>query len=203
MVVCTAWSANIYLRVSSAPLRGDLIEILLVSLMLMSAASLCIFIAVGIRSRVRKEKRSYGVPDGAILYSDLNVPAAPLFSQRLRLSGKPDYIVQKQHHCTPVEVKSGGGTHPHQSQVLQLAAYCQILEDVSGMFVPEGILVYNAIPYRIPFDPKLRFELESVMKTMRECLRTSRVQRNHQDPRRCQRCSMKQYCTESIIQENP
>jgi CRISPR-associated exonuclease Cas4 len=97
-----------------------------------------------------------------------------------------------------VEVKSGKGPHPHQSQVLQLAAYCQILEDTSGEFVPQGILVYNNVPYTIRFDPKLRFELESMMKNMRASLRSGVVNRNHHEPARCRHCSMKQYCTDII-----
>jgi CRISPR-associated exonuclease Cas4 len=82
--------------------------------------------------------------------------------------------------------------------VLQLATYCQLLEEVSGVFVPEGILVYNHTMHRIPFDPGLRFELESVINKMRACLRTGRVQRNHQDPRRCQHCSMKHHCSDIV-----
>jgi CRISPR-associated exonuclease Cas4 len=151
---------------------------------------------------VRQEKESFGIPNGRIMYSDLNVPAAPLFSKRFRLIGKPDYIVLKENHCIPVEVKSGGGLHPHESQVLQLAVYCQILEDISGVFVPEGILVYNNVPYTIPFDPKLRFELESMTKTMRASLRNGVVQRNHQDLARCRYCSMKRYCTDAVYESH-
>ncbi len=154
--------------------------------------------SVLLRLRVRTEKKSFGVPEGRILYSDLNVPAAALFSKRFRLSGKPDYIVQKDETFIPVEVKSGSGPHPHHSQILQLAAYCQILEDATGKFIPEGILVYNNTPFRIPFDPKLRFELESIMKNMRATLRTGEVQRNHEDQRRCKNCSMKQHCSDPI-----
>ncbi|HUT00032.1 MAG TPA: Dna2/Cas4 domain-containing protein [Candidatus Thermoplasmatota archaeon] len=153
---------------------------------------------IRIRSSVREKKKSYGIPEGMILYSDLNVPATPFFSKRSRLTGKPDYIIRRENHVIPVEVKSGGGSHPHHSQILQLAAYCQILEDTSGVFVPEGILVYNNVPYTISFDPKLRFELESVMKTMRASLRSGSVQRNHQEAGRCRRCSMRRYCTDVV-----
>jgi CRISPR-associated exonuclease Cas4 len=154
--------------------------------------------ALLIRRSVQNKKKSYGIPDGFILYSDLNVPATALFSKRYRLTGKPDYIIKKENRCVPVEVKTGNGPYPHQSQKLQLAAYCQILEDTSGEFVPEGILVYNNVPYTIRFDPKLRFELESVMKTMRACIRSGVVKRNHQEPGRCRHCSMKQCCNDNI-----
>lgn len=154
--------------------------------------------AVWMHRSVQKKKESYGIPKGLILYSDLNVPAEPLFSRRSRLAGKPDYILQKEHRQIPVEVKSGKGPHPHQSQVLQLAAYCQILEDTTGEFVPEGILVYNTVPYTIRFDPKLRFELESIIRLMRASLRSGKVARNHEEPGRCRSCSMKQCCTNSL-----
>lgn len=189
-------------RVSSGPLWGDSIEVLLLGILLMICAVILFTYALKIRLTAREEKKSYGIPNGMILYSDLNVPAAPLFSKRSRLAGKPDYIVQKKNRFIPVEVKSGGGRHPHQSQVLQLAAYCQLLEDTSGMFVPEGILVYNNVPYTIPFDPKLRFELDTAMKSMRASLRNGVVRRNHQELRRCHHCSMKRYCT-NVLRESP
>jgi CRISPR-associated exonuclease Cas4 len=189
-------------RVSSGSLRGDLIELLFLGFLLMIGAVILLAYAIRIRLTARAEKKSYGILEGMILYSDLNVPAVPLFSKRSRLTGKPDYIVQKKNRYIPVEVKSGGGAHPRQSHVLQLAAYCQILEDTSGVFVPEGILVYNNVPYTIAFDPKLRFELESVMKTMRTSLRNGVIKRNHQEPGRCHHCSMKRYCTD-VVREGP
>lgn len=192
------WFAGVVCRDSAYSYGGDPIAFLFVSIILMIGAILLITSAAWIRRSVRTKKKSYGIPEGLILYSDLNVPAAPLFSRRFRLTGKPDYIVRKENQCIPVEVKSGKGPRPHQSQVFQLAAYCQILEDTSGVFVPEGILVYNNVPYTIRFDPKLRFELESVMKTMRASLRSGVVKRNHHEPGRCHHCSMKQYCTDSI-----
>jgi CRISPR-associated exonuclease Cas4 len=147
---------------------------------------------------VRREKRIRGIPEGLIVYSDLNVPAEPLFSQRSRLVGKPDYIVRHEDRLLPVEVKSGGQPHPQHSHVLQLAAYCQILEDVSGEFIPEGILVYNNVPYTITFDPQLRFELSSVMTQMRDSLHEGVMERNHQEPGRCKHCSLRQYCDDRV-----
>jgi CRISPR-associated exonuclease Cas4 len=197
-MVHPSWFCSAVHRVSSDFFWGDFIELLFFGILLMICAVVLFVYAVRMHFSVWEEKEVLGIPDGMILYSDLNVPAAPLFSKRSRLIGKPDYIVQKENYCIPVEVKSGGSLHPHQSQVLQLAAYCQILEDTSGVFVPEGILVYNNIKYTISFDPKLRFELESMMKTMRASLRNGVVQRNHQDFGRCQHCSMKRYCIDAV-----
>ena len=201
-MVRTPWFCDVVHCVSSSFLRGDFIEILFLCILLIIGAIVLLMYAVSMRSLVREEKELLGIPDGIILYSDLNIPASPLFSKRSRLIGKPDYIVRKENHLIPVEVKSGGGLHPHKSQVLQLAAYCQILEETSEAFVPEGILVYNNVPYTIPFDPKLRFELESITKTMRASLRNGIVQRNHQALARCRYCSMKRYCNDAVYESH-
>jgi CRISPR-associated exonuclease Cas4 len=150
------------------------------------------------RATVRKEKRARGIPEGSIMYSDLNSPAEPLFSKQSRLVGKPDYIVRQGNHLIPVEVKSGGHDHLQHNHVLQLATYCQILEDVSGEFIPEGIVVYNTVPYTIAFDPRLRFELASVTSQMREALLDGVVVRNHQEAGRCKHCSLRQYCDDQV-----
>jgi CRISPR-associated exonuclease Cas4 len=168
-------------------------------MIIMGVAVVFFSVAFRLRSTVKREKWQHGIPEGLVLYSDLNVPAEPLFSRRLRLSGKPDYIIQKGSHLIPVEVKTGRQQHPQHSHVLQLAAYCQLLEDTSGVFVPEGILVYNTVPYTIPFDPKLRFELDIVMRSMRAYLRDGDVERNHTEPGRCQGCSMKRYCSKNLL----
>jgi CRISPR-associated exonuclease Cas4 len=172
--------------------------VILLAGLLIAGAVTFLIIALKMRSMARKEKKTYGIPEGLILYTDLNTPAQPLFSKRFRLVGKPDYIVRHVDRLLPVEVKSGGQLHPQHSHVLQLAAYCQILEDVSGEFVPEGILVYNTVPYTIAFDPQLRFELASVMNEMRESLYDGVVVRNHQEPGRCKRCSLRQYCDDRV-----
>ncbi len=198
----SCWSSPVLHLNQSLFHRGDPIVIVLVIIFMFIGAVFLFSTGFWIQWSVRKKKKSQGIPDGLILYSDLNVPAAPLFSRRNRLTGKPDYILKDENRYIPVEVKSGKGLHLHQNHILQLAAYCQILEDTSWEFVPEGILVYNNVPYTIQFDPRLRFELESVMKTMRASLRRSIVHRNHNDPGRCYRCSMRHYCTDILTDDS-
>lgn len=184
--------------VSLGFLWGDFIELLFVGGLLTICSIILLICSSRIHNSVQEKKKVLGVPNGKILYSDLNVPAAPFFSKRSRLVGKPDYIIQKNDVYIPIEVKSGKSQNPHQSQLLQLAAYCKIFEDVFGVFVPEGILVYNNTKYTIPFDPKLRFELESIIKTMHISLQNSTVKINHQDIARCKNCSMKKYCVYAL-----
>jgi CRISPR-associated exonuclease Cas4 len=181
-------------------LWGDFIELLFLGIFLIICAIIIFLNAIRIRFSIKDNKKSLGIPDGKILYSDLNTPAKPFFSKRSRLVGKPDYIVKKNNFYIPVEVKSGLNPHPHRSNLLQLAAYCQIFEDIFGEFVSEGILVYNNQKHIIPFDPKLRFELGLNIKAMRASLRKGVVQRNHEDISRCRYCSMKKYCSDPVHQ---
>jgi len=73
------------------------------------------------------------------------------------------------------------------------------LEENYGGFVPYGILVYNDMyQYKIPFDPKIRFEFESTVKNMRHIMKTGRITRNHSNYQRCKSCSMQTYCNAKL-----
>ncbi len=163
-------------------------------------ASLFISISKRISTDVNKLKTKHKIQEGKITYSDLNTLAKPLFSKRYRISGKPDYIIKKNNFYIPVEVKTGWHCQPQKNHIFQLAAYCQLLEDNYEGFVPYGILVYNntSQQYKIPFDPKLRFELQSLIKKMRGLLKTGKINRTHNDPHRCKSCSMRIYCEMKI-----
>jgi CRISPR-associated exonuclease Cas4 len=145
-------------------------------------------------------KKKYKIPKGKITYSDLNKPAKPFFSKRYRITGKPDYILKKNKHFIPVEMKASVHDKPQKNHIFQLAGYCHLLEENYGYFVPYGILVYdNRYQYKIPFDPKIRFELESTINKMRQVIKSGKIIRDHRDYYRCKRCSMNTYCDFKII----
>ena len=173
--------------------------LLIISGFLLCIAMVIFISAKAFSARARQLKLQHSIPSGAITYTDLNRPAESLFSPRYRLAGKPDYIVQTADGHIPVEFKSGHHTFPQKNHILQLAAYCQLLEDQFGEFVPYGALVYNNKSHTIAFDPKLRFELETTMKQMRTMLKQGKIQMNHHDPHRCAVCSMRSYCSEKLV----
>jgi len=178
---------------------GDFIDIVVVSGLLIFCSIVFLLKSRRIRSRTSNLKRKYMIPDGRIMYSDLNVPAKTLFSKRYGLTGKPDYIVKKDNQYTPIEVKSSSQNYPQKSHMLQLAAYCQLIEDNYKTFVPYGIIAYKNTNYKISFDPKLRFELESTIKKMRIVLKKKKVELNHNDVSRCVSCSMRSFCKSKLI----
>lgn len=127
-----------------------------VILLLIALAVIFLLISRKEHKVAEKVKDEYGIPDGNILYTDLNRPAKPLFSKRYRITGKPDYIVldDKLNVPIPVEVKSGYADKPYWNHVLQLAAYCLLIEETYGKPVPYGLIVYgDGSQHRIPCDP--------------------------------------------------
>jgi len=159
-----------------------------------------LFLSKIFKKNVAKTKEKYRIQKGEITYSDLDKPAKPFFSRKYKIAGKPDYIIKKDSHYLPVEFKSGKHTHPLNNHVLQLAAYCHLLEENYNGFVPFGVLVYNnELDFKIPFNPKIRYDLENTIEKMRFTLRTGKIELNHDDPNRCRACSMRKNCDNKII----
>src|SRR5437870_13199963 len=91
-------------------------------------AILVLLAAVALWLLARRGRRREGLPAGVVVYADTGVwqrNERPLYSQRYRLSGKPDYLVRDGRNIVPVEVKSGAAPDtPYLSHVMQLAADC-------------------------------------------------------------------------------
>lgn len=149
--------------------------------------------------RAKRARREYGIPDGGITYTDLNRPAEPLFSSRLGLAGKPDYIVKFEGQYIPVEAKSGVTEEPYRNHVLQLAAYCILLEETYNRTVPFGVLVYgDGRQFSIPFETNLRREIAGTLGKMRLQLVSGSIKRSHNTVAKCQFCSLRKHCTQKI-----
>jgi CRISPR-associated exonuclease Cas4 len=123
----------------------------------------------------------------------------PLFSQRHRLAGRPDYLVQSRRGVIPVEVKSGDAPpHPYPAHVLQLAAYCLLVEEQEGRAPPYGILKYQDRAFEVDYTPALRTMLLDTLQAMRRDLHADAVSRSHQEPARCRGCGHHDHCDERL-----
>ena len=85
-------------------------------------------IALWLAWRARRGQQRSGLPQGRLVYADTgrwSAVAQPYFSQRYRLTGKPDYLVDSDHGLVPVEVKHTAvpaGGQAYTSHIMQLAA---------------------------------------------------------------------------------
>lgn len=143
-----------------------------------------------------------GLPSGEVVYSDTGPGRdhnRPLFSARHRLSGKPDYLVREGDAITPVEVKSGRApAQPRDGHVLQLAAYCLLVEEQLSATVRRGIVRYDDREFVVPWNAALRRRLLDALDDMRADVAAGGSARSHRQPARCRGCSVRDHCDESL-----
>jgi CRISPR-associated exonuclease Cas4 len=124
-----------------------------------------------------------------------------LFSKKFNISGKPDYIIKKDKTYIPIEIKTGNHKFPKNNHISQLAVYCHLIEEKYSTFVPYGILIYKDTgqQFRIPYNPKTRFDLEKSIIQMRNILHSKKIFRQQNDYHRCYYCSMRKFCDQKIV----
>lgn len=153
--------------------------------------------------RAGAARRQTGLPVGRVTYADTGAwerCERPLFSNRYRLTGKPDYLVRSREGIVPVEVKSGAAPpQPHTAHLLQLAAYCLLVEEQEGRTPLYGILKYDDRAFEVDYTPALRGELLRTLEAIRRDLYARSVDRNHDDPARCRGCGYRQRCDRSLV----
>jgi CRISPR-associated exonuclease Cas4 len=149
-------------------------------------------------------RSSTGVPGGNIVAEDTRTEekGKSLFSARYGLTGTPDYIVRTPQGLVPVEVKPGRNeSQPHDSHLLQVLAYCLLLEETEGKSPPYGLLRYSSDTFRVDYNAETRDYLLSVMDEVRESAVAQDVPRNHEQAQRCRACSYRSICDESLWAE--
>jgi CRISPR-associated exonuclease Cas4 len=143
---------------------------------------------------------------GRVVASDSVVsrPSRVLRSAHYGIAGKPDYLVQEHGRIAPVELKpSRESDSPWLRDVVQLAAYCLLLEETEPRFAGYGYLRYAHRTFRIDFTERVRKELLQTIAGMRADLAASDVLPNHHDPRRCARCMLVSVCGRVVVTTRP
>lgn len=183
------------------------------------SAALLLLVAVAVAARIiaRGRARRAGLPRGSLIYGDTGAPVGrvapvtlseegerqerPLVSRRHGLTGRPDYLVRTREGVVPVEAKStrrpASGV-PYDSHLMQLAAYCLLVEDQLGEPVPYGVVRYRDGEVRVEYTPELRETLLELLDEMRGAREAVEVHRSHEEPPRCAACSYREACDESL-----
>jgi CRISPR-associated exonuclease Cas4 len=147
-------------------------------------------------------QRGTGLPSGRVAYVDTgawNRCERPLFSAQFRLTGRPDYLVKSRQAVIPVEVKSGAAPpQPYATHVLQLAAYCLLVEEQEGRTPSHGIIKYRNRVFEVDYTPALRSRLIEILGAMRRDLDAQDVDRSHQDSSRCRACGYREQCDQAL-----
>lgn len=149
-----------------------------------------------------KKRKQTGLPGGRVIYTDTrgwDELDKPLYDPKLRLTGKPDYLVERGGQIIPVEVKSGHAPKaPYDSHIYQLASYCLLVERTMGKRPPYGIIHYENRDFAVDYTPELRSALLDVLAEMRRDERRPNVDCSHRSPARCRGCGYREICDQRL-----
>ncbi len=150
--------------------------------------------STGIIDSLRKEFRV----KGKIEYIDMG-KAKAFKSEKYGLIGRPDYVIKMDDKVIPVEEKKGRTPQgPLFSHILQIAAYCLLIEEETGKTPPYGLLKYPEHEHEIEYNEDLKKVLLEKLEEMREIMRTGKAHRNHNRPGKCANCSRRDACPEKL-----
>lgn len=148
-----------------------------------------------------RQRRALGLPPGRIVSIDdqaLDRPDGPLLDRALGLTGAPDYLVSHRGMVIPVEVKSGRTpSEPYESHVMQLAAYCALVESVYGVRPAHGVLCYPEWSFAIDYTRGLERRLKAVVAAIRAVGEVA-PRRSHRSPERCRACGYQRVCDQPL-----
>jgi len=142
-----------------------------------------------------------GVPYHRAIYQDTRESPDALLSVRsLPLRGKPDILIDEGHAIIPVEIKTGRTpATPYPGHVLQVLAYCLLVEEHYRVRPPHGIIRYPARDVTIPYTAGEEQRLRALVWEMRDAQRAGTEQhRSHRQPGRCAACGFRDRCREAL-----
>ncbi|MCW5875916.1 MAG: CRISPR-associated protein Cas4 [Anaerolineales bacterium] len=149
-----------------------------------------------------RQQRRLGLPGGRLLYEDSGAQRGVeevLLAEDLGLLGKPDYLVQAKEGLVPVEVKSGRTPNrPFEAHIMQLAAYCALVQRNYDQRPPYGIIRYPQRSFTVPFTAELEAQLLALLAEMRTALAGGEQHRSHQVAARCRACGYLELCPERL-----
>jgi CRISPR-associated exonuclease Cas4 len=149
-----------------------------------------------------RQRSQAGLPGGRVIYTDTRAWGRleqPLLDHPLGLTGKPDYLVERNGVIIPVEVKSGRTpSAPYDSHIFQVAAYCLLVERTYGKRPPYGIIHYPNRDFAVDYTAQLESSLLDQLADIKRDELRSDVPRSHEDPARCRGCGFKKVCDQSL-----
>ncbi len=147
-------------------------------------------------------RRRSGLPWHGVMYQDTGWQRndRPLMAREYDLVGKPDYLLQVHGSLIPVEVKpERRAPAPYESDLMQLAAYCLLVEATTGRAPQYGLLRYATQTFKLPYTCTVRDELIGLLQAIRHDRQASDVARSHAHAARCRGCGFATSCVDSLV----
>jgi len=165
--------------------------------------SIFIFIiALGLYYFAHQILKQKGFSEGEIVFTDIDKwekKKFTLYDKNYQLCGRPDYIRKMDDEFIPVEVKTTERINkPHAAHILQLMAYCYLVEQTFSIHPTYGELHYPDKIFQIPFTTENQQELIDTLQMMRRRLKGRSVNREHNSFKKCTHCGFRDICDQKI-----
>jgi CRISPR/Cas system-associated exonuclease Cas4 (RecB family) len=148
-------------------------------------------------------RKDVGLKEGTeVAYSDDEESAGLLIDNVTGIRGRPDQIVIIDGEFIPIEQKTGRvPKRPHTSHRRQVLAYIHLVEINTKRTTPYGILRYgNEDIHQVMWDDNAKNELFDEVKEIQRLMAIGGAKRNHDRVGKCQNCSRKYACNESLAE---
>jgi CRISPR-associated exonuclease Cas4 len=149
------------------------------------------------RRLTEEYQHALDLPEGELVYEDMDGQGEALVSDQVPLLGKPTYVVKlADGRLAPIEVKNTAqnGLKPASQHVLQIAAYCLILEDYSELPPLYGIIRYSDREFTVDYTPALRKKVIRLLEEMSLCNKRQPPPLQKQKVTKCRACIFKPIC---------
>lgn len=149
------------------------------------------------RRLIEEWHRALGLPPGELVYEDADGQGELLTSSAYPLVGKPDYVVQAPDgRPIPIELKLSvqDATAPYSNHMVQIAAYCLILEDYFEHPPTHGILRYADRDFTVEYTPALRKKVIRLLTEMARCTEQQPPPLTRQRAAKCRVCVFQPIC---------
>jgi CRISPR-associated exonuclease Cas4 len=170
------------------------------ALLLIALALLLLLLNESLAQRqriIQEHHHALDLPDGILVYEDSDGQAEYLFSRQFPLIGKPDYIIQlPDGRPLPIELRLGveEAKAPYSHHVIQIAAYCLILEDYFEEAPTHGLLRYAHQDFTIEYTPSLRKKVIKLLDDMGYMNEHEQPILTKQRVSKCRACAFQPIC---------
>jgi CRISPR-associated exonuclease Cas4 len=148
-----------------------------------------------------RQRRAAGLPRGRVLAIDIHdreTYERTLYDPVLDLTGRPDYVIEHKGELVPVEAKSRRAPpQPYPSHVLQLAAYCRLVEVEYRRRPPYGVVKYRDRSIAVGYTAGLEASLRQILAEMRQ-RQGAAPDRSHASVERCTSCGYRETCDQAL-----
>lgn len=162
-------------------------------------ANLLFYRSINVYENIIIKKSKYVPVDSEIVYIGRNRKGEEISSEKYGIRGTPDYIIKINEDYIPIEEKTSNLKSPPFHHVIQLTAYCMLVEDKYKKTPPYGILRYKEKEFKVPYEERWKKKTLELKENILRDIEKEEAHRNHDNKKKCENCLRREFCPERLF----